>query len=316
MSVQLTIVIVNWNGGELLRRCLESIQRHPPAVPFEVVLVDNASSDGSVAHAESLGASFPIAILRNEENLGFGRANNQAFAQSRAPLQFLLNPDAELREGAVDRLVATLNEHPEAGACAPRLVHADGSLQPTVWPNPLTPLHIVLAGTGLWRLLPRKLRGTLLFADHWTYDRLRAVPMVSGAAMLVRRRVIEEVGGFDERFAMYAEDNEWCLRMRRAGWQIVLDPRATVMHHGGALSLTRWGELGKLRVQTAEMLRFQRMSLSRVHRIANVVALAAVSAVRYASRRVRGQRDDAAAAVLKLCLEDLRRGPGVDGPPL
>jgi GT2 family glycosyltransferase len=308
MTVQLAIVIVNWNGGELLRRCLESIRRHPPAVPFEVLVVDNASSDGSVGQAGSFDASFPIAIIRNDENVGFGRANNQAFARSRAPLLFLLNPDAELREGTLDRLIATLDEHPDAGACAPRLVNPDGSVQPAIWPNPPTAVHIILGGTGLWRLLPRGPRGRLLYADHWTYDRVAPVPMVSGAAMLVRRRIIEELGGFDERFAMYAEDNEWCLRMRRAGWEVFFDPRATVMHHGGVLSLSRWGELGKLRVQTAGMLRFQRMSLSRGHRLANVVALAAVSVVRYAWRRLRGQRDDAAAAVLRLCLEDLRRG--------
>jgi N-acetylglucosaminyl-diphospho-decaprenol L-rhamnosyltransferase len=306
MTAELSIVIVNWNGGELLRRCLESIRSHPPSVAFRVIVVDNASTDESLQSIRPLASTLPLELIENAHNPGFGRANNQAFAASDSPLFFLLNPDAELTEGALDRLIGTLRSRPRAAACGPRVVHADGSLQPTVWPNPLTPLHIVLSGLGLWRLLPRPVRGRFLFGDHWTCDRVTDVPMVSGAAVLVKREALEQAGGFDERLTLYAEDNEWCLRVRRAGWQVVFDPGATVMHHGSVSSIARWGDLGKLRVQTESFLSAQRLSLRPVHRIANVLTLTGVVWLRSSWRRLRGRRDEAACVLLPLYRADLR----------
>jgi GT2 family glycosyltransferase len=289
----LSIVVVNWNGGELFRRCIESVRRHPPSVPYEIIVVDNASTDGSLQWARD------ARVIANTENVGFGKANNQAFAVSRSPFVFLLNADAEVTGGALDRLMATLREHPRAAVCAPRLVNPDGSLQPSVWPNPLTPLHILVSGLGLWRLLPRGARGRLLFGDQWSYDALAEVPMAGGAALMVRREAIDAVGGFAESFAMYGEDNEWCLRMRRAGWTVLFDPRATVMHHGASFSRMRWGDdLTKLRHQTETYLRMQRMTLSPAHRLANVLALSLVAALRSPWRRDARMR-------LRLYLGDL-----------
>lgn len=273
MNEELSIVIVNWNAGELLRRCLESIRRHPPGIPFEVIVVDNASSDDSLASARASAAC----VIANDENIGFARANNQAFARARAPLLFLLNHDAEVSAGAIDALVAAVRAHPRAGACGPRLLNPDGTLQPSVWCNPPVPWHILLAGLGLWRLIPRARRGAILFGDHWAHDEAREVPMVFGAAMLVRREMMEMVGAFDERFPLYAEDDEWCLRMRRGGWAILFEPGATVMHRGSASSLQRWDATGKLHAQQEASLLFQRISLSKPHRVANFLAQCIVS---------------------------------------
>ena len=289
----LSIVVVNWNGGELFRRCIESVRRHPPSVAYEIIVVDNASTDGSLQWAH--GAR----VIANSENLGFARANNQAFAASGAPFVFLLNADAEVTEGALDRLMATLREHPRAAICAPRLVNPDGSLQPSVWPNPLTPLHILVSGLGLWRLLPRGARGRLLFGDQWSYDALAEVPMAGGAALMVRREAIDAVGGFAESFAIYGEDDEWCLRMRGAGWTVLFDPRATVMHHGASFSRMRWSDdLTKLRHQTETYLQIQRMTLGAAHRLANLASLSLVAALRSPWRRDARLR-------LRLYLRDL-----------
>ena len=288
----LSIIVVNWNGGELFRRCIESIHRHPPSGEYEIIVVDNASTDDSLTWAGS------ARVIANDENVGFARANNQAFAQSRSPFVFLLNADAEVLDGTIDRLMATLREHPRAAICAPRLVNPDGSLQPSVWPNPLTPLHILVSGLGLGRLLPRGLRGRLLFADQWTYDALAEVPMAGGAALMVRREAIDAVGGFAESFAMYGEDDEWCLRMRRAGWVVLFDPRATVMHHDAAFSRMRWDDMGRLRQRTESFLQLQRMTLSPAHRVANLVALSFVAALRSLWRRDARMR-------LRLYLRDL-----------
>jgi N-acetylglucosaminyl-diphospho-decaprenol L-rhamnosyltransferase len=296
---ELSIVVVNWNSGPLLRRCLESVRRHPPALPFEVIVVDNASSD------ESLDAARGDAdrIIENDGNAGFGRACNQAFAASSAPLAFLLNPDAEVFPGSIDTLIATLHAHPKAGACGPRLLNADGSLQPSVWRNPPVAWHILVSGLGLWRLIPRARRGPLLWGDHWAHDEQRPVPMIFGAAMLVRRSMIDDVGGFDERFPLYEEDSEWCLRMRRRGWTIVFEPRATVLHHGGACSLQRWSRLGRVHAQQEAFILFQRVALSRPQRTANLLAQCIVSA----GQTVRHPSDGAPRVVLKTHLRALTR---------
>lgn len=236
MAPELSIIIVNWNGGELLRSCLKSIARFPPSVPYDIVIVDNASSDDSVGWLKSaeVNSLFPhvgVHVIENRDNVGFGAANNQAFEYSHSPLLFLLNPDTELTPGAIDTLIGTIRFNPQTGAVGPRLNNTDGSLQHSVWRNPPTPWSIIVTSLGLWRLIPRRFRGSLLLGGHWSHDQRRSVPLLFGAAILVRREVVQQVGGFDERFHMYGEDHEWCIRIARAGWQLIFEPEAVVTHH-------------------------------------------------------------------------------------
>ena len=150
--MELSIVVVNWNGGALLGRCVESIAARPPSVAFEVIVVDNASSDDSVARmrggegARALAGAGRLRVVENAENLGFGRANNQAFGLTRAPLVFLLNPDTEVTEGAVDTLIGTLRADARVAATGPKLLNADGSLQVSVWRNPPAAWEMLLTG--------------------------------------------------------------------------------------------------------------------------------------------------------------------------
>jgi GT2 family glycosyltransferase len=309
---ELSFVVVNWNGGELLRRAIESILASPPRVPYGIVVVDNASTNESLGWlrsaelAERLG-DVKLALIENPENVGFGRANNQAFASTGARLLFLLNADAELRPGACDTLVATLESDARIGACGPRLVNPDGSLQISVWRNPPAAWSTLLSGLRLYRLLPRRLRGELLLAGHWAHDRRRDVGMLSGAAILVRRELVEAVGGFDERFHMYGEDNEWCLRMVRAGWRLVFEPAAVVMHHGGHSSQRRWTDRERLDVQLDAFFRFQRFCLSRRQAVANLLATSVLLSVHRLWRRLRGQPVDDVTLTLRMHLADLKR---------
>src|SRR2546423_7431704 len=151
MPVELSIIIVNWNGGELLRRSLESVAAHPPRCPYEIVVVDNASTDGSREWLMSLGAG--VRLILNEENQGFGRGNNQAFAATEAPLLFLLNSDAEVHAGAIDALVETINSDERIGVTGPRLINPDGTLQASVWRNPVTPFETVANTLRLYKLM-------------------------------------------------------------------------------------------------------------------------------------------------------------------
>jgi N-acetylglucosaminyl-diphospho-decaprenol L-rhamnosyltransferase len=292
--VELSIIIVNWNGGELLRRAVESLTAGPPSVDYEIVIVDNGSTDDSIhllrasELARSLTASGGLRIIENRENRGFGQANNQAFALTAAPLLLLLNPDTEVTAGSIDRLIATVESDGRVGAAGPRLLNADGSLQISVWRNPPTAWEILLSNLKLYLFLPRRFRGELLLGGHWDHNRERRVPMLSGAAILLRRKVIEEVGGFDERFHMYGEDNEWCLRIVRSGWQLVFQPAAVILHHGAQSSRQRWNNLDKLRVQIDAHYFFQQQSLSRRQLISNQLASYVTASGQHAWRRLRG----------------------------
>lgn len=313
MSFELSIIVVNWNGGALLGRCVESVAARGPSAPFELIVVDNASSDDSLARmragegARALAAAGRLRVVENADNRGFGKANNQAFRMTTAPLLFLLNPDTELTVGAVERLIRTVRSGPRVGAAGPKLLNADGSLQVSVWRNSPAAWETLLTGLRLHKLLPRRVRGELLLAEHWDYSRRRAVGMLSGAAMLVRREVVAEVGGFDERFHMYGEDNEWCLRMARAGWTLMFEPEAVVMHHGAASSLKRWDEIEKLRVQVAAFLDFQRLCLPRRRRVTNLLTSCLLFNAQRAARRLRGRPARDVEAALELYAADLRR---------
>ncbi len=323
MPPELSVVIVNWNGGELLRRCVESVYAAPPSVPYDLYIVDNASTDESLAWVRGEAAQTAAVVARgdhnstttrpclylieNADNRGFGQANNQAFALTNAPLLLLLNPDTAVTPGAIDRLIETLRQDRHTGACGPRLLNADGSLQISVWRNPPTWWAMIMEAFKLHRLLPRRWGGELLLAGHWAHNRRRAVNMLSGAAMLVRRETIAGVGGFDERFHMYGEDNEWCLRMVRAGWRLVFEPEAIVWHHGAQSSLKRWTSLEKLKVQTDADLFFQRQCLSRPRALTNLVTQWSLLKLQQTWRGWRGKPNEEVALVQHLLADELKR---------
>jgi GT2 family glycosyltransferase len=312
MAAELSIIIVNWNGGELLRSCLKSVAQAPPSVSYDIVVVDNASSDDSVAWLRSAAVSallpgIDVHVIENTDNAGFARANNQAFAFGQSPLLFLLNPDAEVTPGAIDTLIACLNSDARVGACGPRLLNTDGSLQHSVWRNPPTAWEILVTGVGLWRLIPPELRGRMLLGGHWDHATRRAVPMLFGAAILARRQMIDEVGGLDERFHMYGEDYEWCLRITRAGWQLIFEPAASAVHHGGQFSLQRWSSMEKLRVQMDAGFQFNRYCLSRRQNIANLLATCVVSFVQKSWYKLRGRPAEAAEIIWEVHLAELKR---------
>jgi GT2 family glycosyltransferase len=303
--VELAIIIVNWNGGELLRRCLQSVAAHPPHCAYEIVVVDNASTDGSREWLETLGAR--VRLIKNEENVGFGRANNQGFAATRAPFLFLLNSDAEVYAGAIDTLIETSREAERIGIVGPRLVNPDGTLQASVWRNPVTPFETISNTFRLYKLMPRRLRGRLLLGYHWEHTERRRARLLSGAALLVKRKLIDEVGGFDERFHMYGEDTEWSLRIVRAGWWMIFEPRATVMHHGGQSSRKRWTTIEQRRVEYLSFFRFQRLCLTRRLAVANLLTGTLVTLAQYAWRLLRRQPTDEPRLVIKLHTDELKQ---------
>jgi GT2 family glycosyltransferase len=304
VPVELVIIIVNWNGGDLLRRCIASVAEFPPAFPYEILVVDNASTDGSREWLKSLHGK--VRMIASEENLGFGRANNRAFKETTAPFLFLMNNDAEVKAGTIDTLIATLKSDSKVGVVGPRLQNPDGSLQASVWRNPTTPFELLANAFRLYKVIPKRQRANLLLGYHWDHSHRRQVSLLSGAALMLKREVIETVGGFEERFHMYGEDTEWCLRIVRGGWLMLFEPQAVVVHHGGASATKRWTDLEKRRQEYISFFRFQRLSLSRPLIIGNLLSGWLASSAQLFWRFVRRQPSDEPRMVAGLYGHELK----------
>lgn len=230
MDPVLSVIVVNWNTRDLLLACLASLRREAARVALEIIVVDNASADGS---AEAAAAAFPETVLiRNGENRGFAAATNQGLARARGRYWALLNPDAEVTPGALAELASELDRRPEIWAAGPKLLNADGSLQPSGRRFP-TPARSALQG-----LLPARLKRTAWWRrrvfGRVDFDVPARVDEVSGACLVARREAYARVGLLDERFFLFFEEVDWCLRLARAGGQIWYLPAAQVIHRWGA----------------------------------------------------------------------------------
>jgi len=226
-SPLVSICLVDYNDAAHLPECLNAVAEAAAGIDYEVILVDNASSDGSPDLVER---DFPRTILiRNAENEGFGRANNRAVRASRGEYLLFLNTDVILRPGTLEPLIEEMRLHPSTGIAAPALVGAGGRPQVS-FGGRVTFITETLRKTFLNRMIARRLR-----KDR----RRREVRWVSGAFLLVRRGAFLESGGFDERFFIYFEDIDLCLRILAAGWKVVFLPRVESFHHGGVTTAAR-----------------------------------------------------------------------------
>jgi GT2 family glycosyltransferase len=229
----LSIILVSWNTRDLLLRSLQSIHDTKGGLDVEVIVVDNASSDDSVAQMRKC---FPsTTIIQNIENTGFSHANNQGISVASAPYLLLLNTDAFLHSGALAGMLTHMRGHPRAGVLGCKLLYEDGSLQRSCWAFPTVT-------TELWQtlFLDRLFPNSRVFGkytmSYWDMEDAREVDVVMGACMLLRREAIEAVGGFDTGFFMYSEEVDLCYRMKQAGWQVRYTPEAVVTHIWGGSS--------------------------------------------------------------------------------
>ena len=243
----LSILIVNWNVRDLLRDCLRSIERGQGALDVEVIVVDSASVDDSVA---MVAAEFPwVTLLPQTENVGFARGNNVALAEARGDYLLLLNPDTVVLDDALTVLVDFLREHPDVGAVAPQLLNPDGSVQSSRRRFP-TLVTGFFESTWLEGLAPGVLRR--YYALDLPDDRTADVDWLVGACILIPRAVYEQIGGLDEAYFMYSEELDWCRRIKEGGWRVVYHPAARVVHHVGKSSE---------QAVTARHINFQRAKL-------------------------------------------------------
>jgi GT2 family glycosyltransferase len=224
----ISAVIVNYKSKDYLRRCLRALLNETEDGQVEVFVVDNASGDGSV---EMVKKEFPgIHLIEAAENLGFSKANNLALRRCTGDKMVLLNPDAEVRPGCLQRMADFLDSEPAAGAVGPKLTGADGMEQKSGREFP-TPLRWFLAQTGL---------ADRLSGNSAADDEIREVDWVSGACLMIRAKALEEVGLFDERFFMYSDEVDFCYRLKQSGWKVYHLPSAEAIHYG-SISATACG---------------------------------------------------------------------------
>jgi GT2 family glycosyltransferase len=235
----LDVVIVAYRSRELLRECLGSLRAHPPAFPMTVVVVDNASADGT---PQMIASEFPeVELIASRENLGFSAATNLGARRGEGRYLLALNPDTAVTAGALDALIAVLDTHTEVAVVGPRLERPDGSLDHAAKRSLPTPLSAL----GHFSRLGRRTGASgRLAAYRAPAVDSGPVDAVNGAFMLMRRSAFEAAGGFDESYWMYMEDLDLSYRLAQEGWRSWYEPAATVMHvKGGTVSGERSARL-------------------------------------------------------------------------
>jgi GT2 family glycosyltransferase len=287
--IDLSVIVVSWNTRGLLLDCLEGVERAlaalPPEIAAETWVVDNGSEDGS---AEAVRKSFPdVQLIALPENLGYAAGNNAALQQARGRISLLLNTDVVLSAEAIERALAALDEHPEAGLLGVQLLHPDGRKQNSVHAFP-----------SLWTELIPRFALESLWPAHYPSKRLlmaspAKVEAVLGAALFVRRELVAEVGLLDEGYFFFLEETDWCWRAAQAGWVVLHLPDVSLVHLSGASSKRRYPAATRIEYHVS-LYRFLELRRgSRVRRVAQRV------------RTLRGAFSVAALAVMA-CLR-----PGV-----
>lgn len=229
-NVDVSVLIVNWNTREVTCECLESVYDQTQGIAFEVILIDNASSDGS---ADAIRCRYPeVKLIENKENLGFAAANNQGIKSAQGRYVLLLNPDTVIQEGAIDKTVAFMDKQSEAGVVGIRNYNADGSLARNCFQF-ASVQNLMITTLGLHSLFPKNRYFGRERLSWWDYQTIREVDVVAGCYMLVRREAIDQVGIMDEAYFMYGEEMDWCWRFKRAGWKTLYYPEARIIHYGG-----------------------------------------------------------------------------------
>jgi len=238
--MKLSVIILCWNDRKVIEDCLHSIYSGTHSTEFEVIVSDNGSTDGSV---DFIRGSFPqVHVIENGLNLRFAKANNVGIRASRGEYVLILNPDTIIHEGALDRMIAFADAHPEVGAFGCRVLNADGSYQVSARP------FSSFKGEWIVALCLRWLgRVNVWFTSDgypgWDGTTERQVDWVSGCFILVRGNVLKSIGGFDEQFFYYYEDMDLCRRIWQAGKPIVYVPDAKITHLGGQSTKARFSPL-------------------------------------------------------------------------
>ena len=227
----LSIVIVNYNVKNLLKKCLESIFKYEKDTEFEVIVVDNNSKDHS---QEMLKRDFPqVQLIENKRNLGFSRACNQGIKEGQGRYILLLNPDTELTSGGFKKMIDFMDSKPEVGICGPKMMDQEGNLQFSCRSFPSYLTAISSSQSILNRIFPENFLSQKYLLKEQDHSQIREVDWVSGSCLLAKTEMFEKIGLLDERFYMYVEDVDLCYRAKKSGFSVFYFPLVVVVHHIG-----------------------------------------------------------------------------------
>lgn len=242
--VEVSILLVNWNTREMTLECLASIYRQTTRISFEVIVIDNGSTDGS---AEAIAAAFPqVTLLAERENLGFAAASNMQARLARGEKLLLLNTDTVVLDHAIDALAEFAREHPGARIWGGRTQFGSGTLNPTSCWRKMTPWSVLMSALGLALLAAESGFFNARAYPGWERDSVRRVDIVTGCLLLIDRDLWDRLNGFDPQFFMYGEDADLCLRAARLGAAPMITPDATIIHYGAGSSANRAAKLVRL----------------------------------------------------------------------
>lgn len=223
--VKLTISIVNFNTGDYLLRCIESLEKSKDEADISLFIVDNASTDDSIEKVKNKKIDLKIEYILNQQNLGFGKAHNQVLKKLNSQYILILNPDVEVKKGDISKILEFMEENPEVGAATPEIILSNGKVDLTAhrgFPTPWASFKYFIFGDD-----------SLYHLTNQDLTKIHEVDAITGAFLLTRKSVLDKVGGFDEDYFMYAEDIDLCFRIKKAGYKIMYLPTVKVLHHKG-----------------------------------------------------------------------------------
>ena len=308
--IDLTVSIVNTNNRSLLEPCLESILAHTQGISYEIYVVDNASTDGS---AEMVRAKFPQAhLIQNDTRLGFTTNHNMVLRRSRGRYVLIFNEDTVVLPGALEHMVAFLDDHPEAGALGCKLLNPDGTVQRSCWRGFPSLLDALVEALYLWRLVPNARLVRMVEIPVSEMDQVLEVDHVLGACMMVRSETVEQVGLLDESFFLFLEETDWCYRMKQEGWKIYYTPDAQIIHYGQQ-SVSR-DPLHCLPMINQSYCRYYRKHYGESAKVLLLKAILGVGAALriglWTERVLIGRRGDQGKAMIRGYWQVLRQLPG------
>jgi hypothetical protein len=310
----ISVVIVSYNTRDILRNCLEALFEHSRGVVMEVFVVDNNSHDGS---ADMVKNDFPsVLLIANNQNLGFAAANNQAFPLARGNYIILLNPDAYIRPLSIQNCIKFMDSTPKCGLCGGKIISPAGTIEPSARRFP-SALSKFLALSGLRGKFPQSRLLNYYEFGGFAYTKPLEVDWVPGTFTIVRKKMLDEIGVFDERFYIYYEETDLCMRAKKAGWKIYFIPDAEVTHIGGASSKTRKDK--SFDNKAAQVLIFRMRSEWLYYRknkgVAGLLSSAGVELLWYAARFTKnllfpfgdaGNKRSAAVSIIKQIVASLQ----------
>jgi GT2 family glycosyltransferase len=259
-ACDVSVIVVSYNTRALTLQCLHSIYAETRYSSFEVLVIDNASADGSAA---AISREYPqVTLIANRQNRGFAAANNQGLQLARGRYVLLLNPDTIVLERAIERTLAFADRHPALAVVGCQVLENPHTVQRTCFAFQ-TPLNLFLAFSGLSRIFPRCRWLARPHMNWWARDSMREVDVVSGMFMLVRSSAIRQVGPMDEDYFVYGEEADWCYRFRRAGWRCCFAPVAQIMHVDGGNKSTDQRSLAMYVQNQKSVLLFNRKHYGR-----------------------------------------------------